>query len=171
MAGYTDINKSSVNSDAKNLASFLETMLSSVVSSYASYNMPLPARRYYTLGEPALDCEQVVVSFIQMYIGSPGDEAAQPRRCNDPRSATVNIIVTRSVPVVGQNGRPPSAENIQAAAEIAAYDAYILLDSAAQMDSWDQSGGFGLGVIATAEVRTAEGGLQSAVLTVTAAIP
>lgn len=171
MAGYAEINKASVSSDAKNLAAFLEAVLNQVVSSYASYNMPLPSRRYYTLGEPALDCEQAVVSFVQMYVGSPGDEATQPRRCNDPRSATVNVIVTRSIPVVGQNGRPPAAEVIQAAAEITAYDAYILLDSAAQMDVWEPAGGFGMGVIATVEVRTAEGGLQSTVLTVTAAIP
>lgn len=164
------INKSSVSSGAKHLANLLQNVLNQVVSSYASYNMPLPSRQYYMMGEPALDCEQLVVSFVQAYVGSPGDEANQPRRCNDPRSATLNVIITRSIPVVGQNGRPPSAETIEAAAEIVAYDAYILLDSAAQIDQWEASG-FGMGVIATVESRTAEGGLQSTVLTVTTAIP
>ena len=164
------VNKSVVSANAKNLADLLDNVLTQVVSSYASYNMPLPSRRYYTMGEPALDCEQLVFSFLQAYVGSPGDEANQPRRCNDPRSATLNVIVTRSIPVVGQNGRPPSAETIQSASEIIAYDAYILLDSAAQIDQWENSG-FGMGVIATVESRTAEGGLQSTVLTVTTAIP
>ena len=164
------VNKSVVSANAKNLADLLDNVLTQVISSYASYNMPLPSRRYYTMGEPALDCEQLVVSFLQAYVGSPGDEANQPRRCNDPRSATLNVIVTRSIPVVGQNGRPPSAETIQSASEIIAYDAYILLDSAAQIDQWENSG-FGMGVIATVESRTAEGGLQSTVLTVTTAIP
>lgn len=170
MSTTTEINKATVSSDAKNLSVFLSNVLNQVVSSYASYNMPLPSRRYFTMGEPALDCEQLVVSFVQMYVGSPGDEASQPRRCNDPRSATINVIISRAVPVVGQNGRPPSAETIQSASEIIAYDAYILLDSAAQIDQWEASG-FGLGVIATVESRTAEGGLQSTVLTVTAAVP
>ena len=170
MATTFDINKASVSSNAKNLAVFLQAVLDQVVASYASYNMPIPVRRYYTLGDPAYDCEQVVVSFVQMYVGAPGDEATQPRRCNDPRSATINVSVTRSIPIVGQNGRPPSAEAIQAAAEIIAYDAYILLDSAAQLDNWEPTG-FGMGVIATVETRTAEGGLQTTVLTLTAAVP
>ena len=105
-----------------------------------------------------------------MYLGSPGDEATEPRRCNDPRSATLNVSVSRQVPVVGQNGRPPSAENIESYAEISAYDAYILLDSASQLDAWEESG-FGLGVIATVEVQTPEGGFQTAVLTLTVAVP
>ncbi len=170
MSTTQSINKASVNAGAKNLAALLNNILTQVVSSYASYNMPLPSRQYYTMGEPALDCEQVVVSFVQMYVGAPGDEANEPRRCNDPRSATINVIVTRAIPVVGQNGRPPAAEAIQSASEIIAYDAYILLDSAAQLDTWEPTG-FGMGVIATVETRTAEGGLQSTVLTLTTAVP
>ncbi len=169
MSTTTSIVKANVSSDAKNLANLLSNVLNQVITSYASYSMPLPDRKYYTMGEPALDCEQLVVSFLQMYVGSPGDEANEPRRANDPRSATLNVIVTRSIPMVGQNGRPPSAQAIQDAAEIIAYDAYILLDSAVKIDQWDT--GYGIGVIATVESRTAEGGLQSTVLTVTTAIP
>jgi hypothetical protein len=166
----TPINKATVSSSAKNLAVFLDAVLTQVVASYASYTMPLPLRRYYTLGQPVVDCEQVVVSFVQMYVGSPGDEATQPRRCSDPRSATINVSVSRAVPVVGQNGRPPSAETIESASEIATYDAWILLDSAAQLDTWESSG-FGLGVIATVEVQAPEGGFQTVTLTLTAAVP
>jgi len=166
----TPINKAAVSSDAKNLAVMMQDVLDRVVNSYANYDMPLPSRQYFTMGQPAIDCEQLVVSFVQMYVGSPGDEATQPRRCNDPRSATINVSVVRQVPVVGQNGRPPTAEAIQDFAEISAYDAYILLDSAALMDTWEESG-FGLGVIATVEVQTPEGGFQNTVLTLTLAVP
>lgn len=166
----TPINKAAVSSDAKNLAVFLDAVLTQVVTSYASYTMPLPLRRYYTLGQPVVDCEQAVVSFVQMYVGAPGDEATQPRRCSDPRSATINVSVSREVPVVGQNGRPPSAETIESSSEIAAYDAWILLDSASQLDTWESSG-FGLGVIATVEVQAPEGGFQTVTLTLTAAVP
>jgi hypothetical protein len=166
----TPINKAAVDSDAKNLANLMQEVLDRVVAAYASYSMPLPSRQYWTMGMPAVDCEQVVVSFVQMYVGAPGDEATQPRRCSDPRSATLNVSVSRQVPVVGQNGRPPSADNIESYAEIAAYDAWILLESAAQLDAWEQ-GSFGLGVIATVEVQTPEGGYQTAMLTITMAVP
>ena len=167
----TTINKATVSSDAKNLAVFMQAVLDQVVSSYASYNMPLPPRKYWTLGSPAVDCEQLVVSLIQMYVGAPGDEATMPRRCSDPRSATINVAVSRQVPTVGQNGRAPSAENIESFAEISAYDAWILLDSAAQLDTWEPGGGFGVGVIAPVEVNAPEGGYQTVTLTLTAAIP
>jgi hypothetical protein len=168
MSGLPDL--SQVDDDAKHLANFLQAVLDKVVSTYASYGMPLPARRYWTLGEPSVDCEQLVVSFLQMYVGSPGDEATQPRRCADPRSATINISVSRQVPTVGQNGRPPSAETIEAGSRLSAYDAWVMMEGAAKFDAWEESG-FGLGVIATVEVRTAEGGFQTAVLTMTAGVP
>lgn len=166
----TPINKAAVSSDAKNLANLMQEVLDRVVAVYASYTMPLPSRQYWTMGIPAVDCEQVVVSFVQMYVGAPGDEATQPRRCSDPRSATLNVSVSRQVPVVGQNGRPPAADAIENYAEISAYDAWILLESAAQLDAWEQ-GSFGLGVIATVEVQTPEGGYQTAMLTITMAVP
>lgn len=164
------IDKTVVSADAKHLATLMQAVLDQVISSYASYNMPLPSRQYWTMGTPAVDCEQLVVSFVQMYIGAPGDEATEPRRCNDPRSATLNVSVSRQVPVVGQNGRPPSAEAIESYAEICAYDSYILLDSAANLDTWEPTG-FGMGVIATVEVQSPEGGFQTSVLTLTLAVP
>lgn len=164
------IDKNSVTDDAKHMAIFLQKVLDRVVSAYASYNMPLPSRRYYTFGEPAMDCEQLVVTFIQAYVGAPGDEATAPRRASDPRSATLNITVSRKIPVVGVNGRPPAGEDIQSAAEITAYDAYILLDSASKFDTWEEAG-YGIGVIATVDVKTPEGGIQTTSLTVTTAIP
>lgn len=164
------IDRNSITDDAKHIAVFLEKVLDRVVSAYSSYNMPLPSRRYYTFGDPVMDCEQVVVTFIQAYVGAPGDEANIPRRASDPRTATINITVSRKIPVVGVNGRPPSAEDIQSASEITAYDAYILLDSAAKFDTWEDTG-FGIGVIATVDVKAPEGGLQTTSLTVTTAIP
>ena len=53
---------------------------------------------------------------------------------------------------------------------ISAYDAYILLDSAAKFDTWEDEG-YGIGVIATVDVKAPEGGIQTTSLTVTTAIP
>jgi hypothetical protein len=166
----TTIDTSTVSADAKNLANLMQGVLNAVINTYTSYTMPLPGRRYWTLGTPAVDCEQVVVSMLQMYIGSPGDEATSPRRCNDPRSATLLVQVSREVPTVGANGRAPSADAIQDGSEISAYDAWILLDSARELDRWDPAS-FGLGVIATVETGSPEGGFQTVSMTITMAVP
>lgn len=164
------IDLSSVDDDAKHLANHLENVLEKVVATYASYNMPLPDRQYWTLGQTVVDCEQVVVCLLQMYLGSPGDEAVQPRRCNDPRSATITISVSRQIPVVGPSGKAPAPERIEEGMTPAAYDAWILMESMRQFDTWEESG-FGLGVIATLETPPPEGGFQTTVLTMTSAVP
>ena len=165
-----NVNPATVSNDAKNLAVLMQNVLNAVIDTYTSYTMPLPGRRYWTLGTPAVDCEQVVVSMLQMYIGSPGDEATSPRRCNDPRSVTLLVQVSREVPTVGTNGRAPSGDAIQDGSEISAYDAWILLDSSRLLDQWDPAN-FGLGVIATVETSSPEGGFQTVSMTITMAVP
>jgi hypothetical protein len=165
------VNTSAVSNDAKNLADMLQGVLDRVINVYSSFNMPLPARRYYTFGVPAVDCEQVVVSFIQMYLGTPGDEATQPRRCNDPRSATLNISVSRAVPITQQNGNAPLADDIQEANRVAALDAWVLMESVNELDTWGEQGFPGLGVIATVDGSQPEGGFTTTRMTITMAIP
>jgi hypothetical protein len=165
-----NVDPATVSNDAKNLAVLMQNVLNAVIDTYTSYTMPLPGRRYWTLGTPSVDCEQVVVSMLQMYIGSPGDEATSPRRCNDPRSVTLIVQVSREVPTVGTNGRAPSGDAIQDGSEISAYDAWILLDSARLLDQWDPAN-FGLGVIATVETSSPEGGFQTVSMTITMAVP
>lgn len=159
-----------VDDDARHLAEHLQNVLDKVVAAFASYSMPIPERQYWTLGQTVVDCEQLVVTFLQMYIGAPGDEATSPRRCSDPRSATINISVSRQIPTVGPNGRAPSAARIQTAAEASAYDAWILMEVVRELDTWEEVG-YGLGVIATVETPPAEGGFQTTVLTMTSAVP
>lgn len=164
------VNTSGVSDDAKNLANMLQEVLNRVINVYDSYNMPLPARRYYTFGTPVVDCEQVVVSLIQMYVGAPGDEANEPRRCSDPRSVTLNISVSREVPIVQPNGNAPIADDIQAANYVCALDAWILMESINQFDTWSDVG-FGLGVIATVDAEQPEGGFNTTRMTITMAVP
>jgi hypothetical protein len=166
----TPIDTTTVDESAKNLAVLMQNVLNAVIDTYTSYTMPLPGRRYWTLGSPSVDCEQVVISMLQMYIGSPGDEATVPRRCNDPRSVTLLVQVSREVPTVGANGRPPTGDAIQDGSEISAYDAWILLDSARLLDQWDPAT-FGLGVIATVETNAPEGGFQTVSMTITMSVP
>jgi hypothetical protein len=145
-------------------------VLERVQTVFQSYNVNLPSRQYWTVGTPVIDCEQVVVSFIQMYLGSPGDEAQQPQRCNVPRSAVLAVSIARQIPVVGMNGRPPSPKTIELASESATIDAYVLMDCVKEFDMWDNTG-YGLGVIATVDVGEAQGGFQTVNMQLTMAIP
>jgi hypothetical protein len=165
----TDI--SGVADEARNLADFMQEVLNRVISVYDSFNMPLPGRRYWTFGEPVIDCEQVVVSFVQLYLGAPGAETSEPRRCHDPKTAVISIQVARQIPITQQNGQPPRADDIQAASVVSAYDAWILMDSINLFDTWSEYGSFGMGVVASIDVGSVQGGFQSVNLSLTMAIP
>ncbi len=156
--------------DANRLTDMLDGVLERVETVFQSYNVPLPNRRYWMIGSPALDCEQVVISFIQMYLGPPGAEVSQPQRCNVPRSATIMIQISRRVPVVGQNGKPPSGSTIQQNSALSTVDAWVLMESIKEFDMWDDTG-YGLGVIATLEITGPEGGFQTVGLQLTMAVP
>jgi hypothetical protein len=159
-----------VDEDALNLKEMLDGVLARVETTFQSYNVELPARRYWTMGRPAIDCEQVTVSLIQMYLGAPGAQVSLPQRCNVPRSATLNVSISRETPVVGANGRPPSAEKIEMAGTWAAIDAWVLMQSINQLDQWDETG-YGVGVIATLDTPEPEGGFQTVTLQITMAVP
>jgi hypothetical protein len=167
----TAIDISGVSEDATNLRDMLEGVLERVESVFQSHNVNLPSRRYWALGDqPAIDCEQVVVTLLQLYLGPPGAQVNQPQRCNQPRTATLAVSISREVPVVGQNGRAPSAEKLSLSASYAAIDAWVLMQSVNLFDMWDDTG-YGLGVIATLETSQPEGGFQTVVLQITMAVP
>ena len=166
----TAIDITGVSEDATNLRDLMQGVLERVESIFQSYNVELPKRRYWTMGQPAVDCEQLVVTFVQMYLGSPGAQVSEPQRCHVPRSVTLAISISRQIPVVGQNGRPPSAESLLRAAEVTAVDSWTLMDSVNLLDQWDDTG-YGVGVIATMETAEPEGGSQTITLQVTMAVP
>jgi hypothetical protein len=164
------VDVSEVDESALNIVDFLDGVLERVEATFQSYNVPLPSRRYWTVGQTAIDCEQLVVTLIQVYLGPPGDPASSPQRCNMPRTAVMAVTIAREIPVVGQNGRPPSAEKITDGSKISAIDAYVLMSSINSLDLWE-SGGYGVGVIATADVTPPEGGFQVVNMQLTMAIP
>ena len=166
--GITSI--ANVDPDALNLKTFLDNVLERVVSVFQSYSVPIPARQYWTVGQQAIDCEQLVVTLIQLYLGPPGDQASMPQKCNMPRTAVMTVSISRSIPTVGQNGRPPSSDTIERAAEISAVDAWVLMQSINLLDIWEE-GGYGVGVIATADIPPPEGGFQTVNMQLTMAVP
>lgn len=162
-----------ISPDALHLADALDTILARVVGGFEQAGVELPTRRYWTLSTPAADCEQLVVFFNQAYVGPPGDEANEPQRCNSPRTAQIDIQILRCIPAsVGPRARSPEPAAIQAASRVQAIDAWVLLDIAAHLDTWDGDlPGFGLGVIATVDAGEAQGGFQGPTLHLTVAIP
>ena len=162
--------------EARSIVIMMDEILSRVVGGFEAAGVELPSRRYWNLGMPAADCEQLVVSFNQAYIGPPGDEASDPQKCNSPRTAQIDIQVLRCIPGLNSTrSRIPSAESIQAASEAQAIDAWVLLDIAASLDTWDEGlpglPGPGFGVIATVDVGEPQGGFQGATLHLTTVIP
>jgi hypothetical protein len=161
---------SEISEDALNVKNLLDGVVERVATIYQSYNVPLPKRQYWTFGTAAIDCEQMVVSLQQLYLGPPGDQASRPMRCNVPRTAVMNIMVARNFPVVGMNGKPPSAEALEKATYMSAVDAWVLMESINLLDQWDDTG-YGVGVIATCETLAPEGGFMVVNLQVTMAVP
>lgn len=158
--------------DALSLVSALDEILSRVVGAFEAKCVPLPERRYWTFGQITQDCEQVVVAAQQMFLGGPGDEVNEPQRCNSPRSVVLDVQILRCSPKVGNNGKPPSAESIQKAAALQAIDMWVLLDIAANLDTWDGDlPGYGLGVLATVDAGTPSGGFFGPTLRLTVAVP
>jgi len=160
----------SVSEDSLNLKNMMEGVLERVQTVFQSYNVELPSRCYWTMGQPAVDCEQLVVSFLQMYLGAPGAQVGEPQRCHVPRSATLSISISRNTPIVGQNGRPPSPDKIELASSIQAIDSWVLMESINLLDQWDDTG-YGIGIVATLEAGSPEGGFQTTALTITMAVP
>lgn len=164
------LNLADIQDEAKNLKNMMDGVLEKVQSVFQSYNVNLPSRQYWTMGQPAIDCEQLVISFAQMYLGSPGDQATEPQRCHVPRTAVINVLLTRQIPTVGQNGKAPSGSKIEESSYSSAVDAWVLMQSINELDQWDETG-YGLGVIATLDMIGPEGGFTTVNLQLTLAVP
>lgn len=160
-----------VSEDSLSLKVLLDQVLQVIVDRYAHHAVTLPTRQYWTMGQEVIDCEQLVLSFQQLYIGPPGDEATSPQRCNSPRSAVFKATIAREIPTTNGRGQVPTEEKIQEAAYISAVDAWVLLDCVAFLDQWEVTGAFGLGVIGTVDAESPEGGFQTVTATFTIAVP
>lgn len=157
-----------VPEEALTLFNTCQRLLDTVVEEYASAGLPLPARQYWTFGRPAEDCAQVVVSYLQSYLGSPGDQASTPQRCNGVKSAVFNISITRDFPI-GVNGKAVSPAKIMEANGWNAVDTQMLLNMLEKFDAWEDNYP-GLGVIATVNAADAGGGLSTVNLNLTMAL-
>lgn len=156
-----------INADAFVVVDMMERVLDAVVGLFEQQGVPLPTRRYWMMGPaPAEDCAQVVVCWVQGYLGVPGDQASDGNRCSEPRSGVLNIYITRDYPI-GQGGQPPSPEAITEASKWSAVDTAVLLWGLEELNQFGDGFGTAPGVIATVNVSEPNGGVQSTVLNLT----
>lgn len=145
------------------LVRMMERVLERVVAVYESHGVPLPARKYWMMGgDPPEDCEQLVVNFLQSYLGAPGDQAQDAQMCNQPRTAVINVNVTRNHPV-GEAGKAVATDRIMQASGWPAVDVAVLLWSLEEISALED---FirGPGIVATVNVMPVSGGVQTTVL-------
>lgn len=159
------------SADSLSLKNLMDEILQVIIDRYAFHSVTLPPRQYWTAGQGAIDCEQLVLSFQQLYIGPPGDQASAPQRCNSPRTTVLTATVAREIPTSSGKGLAPAADKIEQGSYIAAVDAWVLLDCVAFLDQWEATGAFGLGVIGTVDIEPPEGGFQLVTATLTIAVP
>lgn len=132
--------------------------LQAVADHYADEGVPLPDRRYWTIGSTAHDCEQVVLCMQQMALGTT-EQPLETVQCNGPRFVTFTIEVIRCVPAGDQRGRPPKPSAIEVASVNPVIDMEILTDCAKHFDEFMQ------GVVVTVDVIPSNGGMHGAIAT------
>lgn len=162
---------SGVSDDALSLKNLMDGLLTYLVDRFDHHNVPLPTKQYWKIGAPVIECEQLVISAYQVYLGPPGQQLPQPVRGNAPRTALIRAMLARQVVQPDNRGNEPAPEKQQEGAAISAVDMWVMLDAVNYLDSWDAIGAFGLGVTAAVEVEEPSGGLQIVTATFEVAIP
>lgn len=125
----------------------MHSILYAVEQTFDGHGIELPALRYLTLGNlPVHDCEQVTVSFLQGYLGSPGIQEEGPQRCDGPRSGVFHVEIVRCVPQAVQgylgrggtnSGTGPNVEEMYEYTKSRGRDLWALLDSSGMIGDYN----------------------------------
>lgn len=145
----------------------MQAILDQINATYEQEGFDLPARQYLAVGATAHDCEQLTVSFVQMYAGLPGERADTPQKCNSPRSAVLSVQLVRKVaPPEGARGNlPPDADHITQHTIEKMQDAWLLMDAAMSVvDDY-------IGALADIAITNESGGYQAVVLNISLGMP
>lgn len=144
----------------------MQAVLDSIVAKFEEEGVDLPDRRYLATGATAHDCEQLTVSFVQMYLGTPGDPAESPQRCDSPRSVVLSVQLVRCLPTTPPRASGPQPAAISGMTERQTQDAWLLMDGAFGpiQNLW-------LDVLADVTVTDPQGQYQAIVLNLTVAVP
>lgn len=129
-----------------------------VVSAFSSAGVSLPEQRFVANGPVAFDCELFAVEVTRVYRGLPNQQDAQASKCGGPRSADISLWVVRCVPMLEENGNPPSGDEIQASALQILTDGELLFRAAiAAVEGCDS---YVLGTLTPTQQQGGFGGVQ-----------
>lgn len=103
-----------------------QDLLAAVVDHFTDETIDLPERRYVTIGAPAIDCEQVVVSVSQFFSGLPGAAYVGPLVPGVTSSVEFAVSVVRCVATPDDRGNPPTVEDLATDAQALLADADTL---------------------------------------------
>lgn len=147
--------------DGPVVSQFMDFALDQVVAVYGSAGIPLPSRRYWSIGSEAFDCEQAVLTLRAVSLGTAGG-FSELTQCDGPRSLSFALQVVRCVPVADSRGRAPVPEAIEEASRDVALDFEVMIYSLpAALDVYQT------GVVAGASAIAPEGGFHGAAATYT----
>lgn len=152
--------------DKEAIIAVAQDVLNSIVLKFDENDESLPTRRIITTGDVVHDCEQLVITFVQLYIGGPGAEADQPQKCDSPRTGVFTVELIRCIPKITNRGSAPSPEDLLASATQQLADAWLLVDGA----MFSASAEF-LGALTDVSVSEPKGGYQAVRLNLVIGIP
>lgn len=142
----------------------LVAVLQAAEGALGAQGLSIPSRVYVSPGPPAADCDQLTAHAVSIMPGLPGQETApyglQSTAGPVMRTLTVMVQIRRCVPVPNDQGQPPQASSLEAAAKIIARDGWTLWRGLvlAYMDG-TLLGGCDRAAISAAIPSEAEGGL------------
>jgi hypothetical protein len=148
------------------VADLMRRVLDEIVAVFEDAGATLPERRYIAVGPQAHDCAQVTVSFMQMYLGLPGQQQETLQRCDVPRSVVLSIQIARPIPAPAARASTPRAADISTMTETQTRDAWLLMDAAL-----GPIHAFGFGALADVGMTPPQGGYQAIVLNLITTVP
>lgn len=142
----------------------MDSIMNAVIEVFEFYDIALPPLKYLTVGQPVHDCEQVTVTILQGYLGSPGLQSEDPQPCDGPRSGVFQVEIVRCVDdgsvtnLRQRNGSTaPDAEKISEYTRSRTRDLWALLEVPQRLNDYNQA-------IADAAITEMQGKFQAVVL-------
>src|SRR3954471_16962051 len=105
----------------------MKDIIESINAVFEAEGVTLPSRQYILIGEAAHDCEQLTVSFEQLYLGGPGDEVGAPLQCDAARTIVVQVQLVRCIPKPTRQNAVSVEEMIESTEQLTR-DAWLLLE-------------------------------------------
>lgn len=151
--------------DTEVTGAVMQNLLDKIRAVFEQADVSLPERQYLAVGRTAHDCEQLTVSFQQMYLGAPGVRVDQPVKCNSPRSVVLTVQLVRCVVMpVGRSTTPDAAKTTDRTLSRVT-DAWLLMDAVTQaLDDF-------LGIFGEVVITDPQAEYQAVVLNVTVGVP